>query len=153
VSKIEIEERNKRVVNRLFDEVWNGRRLDVISELYTPDFVVDYRPYAPLRSGRQAVVDMVERAWATFPDYHEELLALVAEGDVVAVHLRITGTQLGAWGVVPASGRRLQFEEMLWLTFDDVGRVEHQRGIADNLAGLRQAGVVPSPSCSTDEAL
>jgi predicted SnoaL-like aldol condensation-catalyzing enzyme len=88
VSEIEIAERNKRVVHRLFDEVWNGRRLDVISELYTPDFVVDYRPYAPLRSGRQAVVDMVERAWVTFPDYHEELLSLVAEGDAVAVHGR-----------------------------------------------------------------
>jgi hypothetical protein len=57
--------------------------------LYTPDFVVDYRPYAPLRSGRQAELDMVGRAWATFPDFHEELLALVADGDVVAVHLRI----------------------------------------------------------------
>jgi len=145
-AAIEVEERNKRAVHRLFDEVWNGRCLDAISELYAPDFVVDYRPYAPLRSGRQAVLDMVERAWATFPDYHEELLALVADGDVVAVHLRITGTQLGAWGVVPPSGRRLQFEEMLWLTFDSDGRVAHQRGIVDNLAGLRQAGVIPSPT-------
>jgi predicted ester cyclase len=150
-ASIEIEQRNKLVVHRLFDEVWNGRRLDLISELYSPDFVADYRPYAPLRSGRQAVLDMVERAWTTFPDYHEELLALVADGDVVAVHLQITGTQLGAWGVVPPSGRRLQFEEMLWLTFDGDGRVAHQRGIVDNLAGLRQAGVVPSPS-AMDEA-
>ena len=39
---------------------------------------------------------MVERAWETFPDYHEEMLSMVVEGDQAAVHLRITGTQLRA---------------------------------------------------------
>ena len=54
---------------------------------------------------------MVERAWETFPDYHEEMLAIVVEGDLAAVHLRITGTQHGAWGhclrlVAASSSRR-----------------------------------------------
>lgn len=137
------EERNKATVQRLFDEVWNARRLDVIDELYSPQYVVDCRPFAPLRSGRDAVRTMVEGAWATFPDYHEELLSLTAEDDRVAVHLRITGTQDGAWGPVPPTGKRLEFEEMILLTFDDEGRVVHQRGIVDNLTGLRQAGVIP----------
>jgi predicted ester cyclase len=69
---------------------------------------------------------------------------MIGEGDRVAVHLRISGTQLGAWGPVPPTGRRLEFEEMLILTFDDDGRVAHQRGIPDNLLGLRQCGVLPS---------
>jgi len=34
---------------------------------------------------------------------------------------------------------------MLFLTFDASGRVTRQRGITDNLAGLRQAGVIPTP--------
>jgi predicted ester cyclase len=127
---------HKRVVERLFDEVWNARRFDVIEELYAPAFVADYRPYAPLRHGWQGVREMVERAWETMPDYHEELLSIVAEGDLVAVHLRIAGTQLGAWGPVPPTGRRLEFEEMLLLRFDPDHRVLHQRGIVDNLAGL-----------------
>src|SRR5262249_38388897 len=133
----------KRTVVRLFDEVWNGRRLDVIEELYSPDFVADYRPYAALREGLDGVRQMMEGAYATFPDYHEELLAMVAEGDRVAVHLRITGTQSGHWGPLPPTNRRLEFEEMLMLTFDTDGRVVHQRGIVDNLHGLRQAGVMP----------
>ena len=109
-------ERNKAVVRRLFDEVWNGRRYEVIDELYAPGYVADYRPYAPLRTGRESIREMVERAWTTTPDYHEELLGMVAEGDRVAVHLRITGTQLGAWGPVPPTGKQLDFEEMLMLT-------------------------------------
>jgi len=85
---------------------------------------------------------MVARAWETFPDYHEELIAMVAEAERVAVHLRISGTQSGAWGPLPPTGRHLEFDEMLILTFNDRREVVHQRGIVDNLAGLRQAGAV-----------
>ena len=92
---------HRATVQRLFEEVWNGRRFDVIDQLYAPDFVADYRPYAPLNRGHEAVREMVERAYATMPDYHEELLAIVVEGDTAAVHLRISGTQHGAWGPLP----------------------------------------------------
>ena len=51
--------RNKAVVQRLFDEVWNARRLDVIDELYAEDYVVDYRPYAPC----ERVETQSERWW------------------------------------------------------------------------------------------
>jgi GrpB-like predicted nucleotidyltransferase (UPF0157 family)/predicted ester cyclase len=138
-------ERHKAAVRRLFDEVWNGRQFDALDELYAPDYVADYRPYGPLRHGSEGVREMVERAWETFPDYHEELLSMVAEDWRVSVHLRTSGTQLGPWGPLPATGKRLEFEEMIVLEFDASGRVVHQRGIVDNLLGLRQAGVMPSP--------
>jgi steroid delta-isomerase-like uncharacterized protein len=132
-------------VRRLFGEVWNGRQLDALDDLYAPDYVADYRPYGPLRHGPDAVREMVERTWATFPDYHEELLSMVAEDWRVAVHLRTSGTHLGAWGPLPATGKRLEFEEMIVLEFDESGRVVHQRGLVDNLNALRQAGVMPTP--------
>jgi len=138
-------ERHKAVVRQLFDEVWNGKQLDRLDALYAPDYVADYRPYGPLRHGPEGVRQMVEGAWVTFPDYHEELLSMVADGWRVAVHLRTSGTQLGAWGPLPATGERLEFEEMIVLEFDASGRVVHQRGIVDNLLALRQSGVMPSP--------
>ena len=137
---------HKQVVHRLFAEVWNGRDLAVIPQLYSEQFVADYRPYAPLRQGHAGVRTMVEGAHATFSEYDEELLDLCAEGSTVVVHLRISGVHTGPWGALAPTGRRLEFEEMLWLTFDDDGRVVHQRGIVDNLLGLRQAGVIPTPS-------
>jgi predicted ester cyclase len=139
---------HQRTVHRLFDELWNGRNLSVIPELYMEDFVADYRPYAPLRHGHNGVRTMVQAAIATFPDYHEELLAMCADGDQAAVHLRINGTQSGAWGALPPTGKRLMFEEILWLTFGTDGRVWRQRGIVDNLHALRQAGFIPTPSKS-----
>jgi predicted ester cyclase len=137
-------ERNKAVVRRLFDEVWNTGSLDRIEELYAPDFVADYRPYAPLRHGHDAIKGMVQRAHAAFPDYHEELEEMIAEGDKVVVRFTITGTQLGQWGPLPPTGKPVRFEEIVILRFVD-GKVADQRGLPDNLAALRQLGVVPTP--------
>lgn len=137
-------EDNKALVRRLFDEVWNARSLVAVDELYADDYVADYRPYAPLRRGREGIKQMLQRAWATFPDYREELLDMVAEGDKVAVRLRIIGTQMGDWGMIPATGKRVEFEEMIFLRIAN-GRVVEQRGIPDNLHALRQLGILPSP--------
>lgn len=137
-------EANRALVQRLLDDVWNAESPDAIPELYTEDFVADYRPYGEPRHGHQAVRDMVSNARATFPDYHEELLEMVVEEERIAVRLRISGTQLGPWGPIPPTGKQISFEEMLILHIRD-GRVAEQRGIVDNLSVLRQLGVVPVP--------
>ena len=138
-------ERNKAIVHRLFDEVWNTGSLDRIEELYAANFVADYRPYAPLRHGHDAIKDMVQRAHAAFPDFHEELEEMIAEGDKVVVRLTISGTQLGQWGPLPPTGKPVRFEEIVILRFVD-GKVVEQRGLPDNLSALRQLGVVPTPA-------
>ena len=135
---------NKSLVRDLTEVVWNRLGLDRIPEFYASDFVADYRPYVPLREGHEGIRRMVEGAWAAFPDYHEELHELNAEGDRVVVHLTISGTQRGQWGPLPPTGRRVQFEEIVILQIHD-GKGRRQRGIADNLNALRQLGVVPSP--------
>jgi predicted ester cyclase len=137
-------ELNKAIVRRLFDEVWNTGSLDKIEELYATEYVADYRPYAPLRHGHDAIKGMVQRAHAAFPDFHEELEEMVAEGDKVVVRLTITGTQLGQWGPLPPTGKPVRFEEIVILRFAD-GKVVEQRGLPDNLSALRQLGVVPTP--------
>jgi len=137
-------QRNKATVRELTEHVWNRRQLDRIPEFYAPGYVADYRPYAPVRQGHAAIRAMVERAWEAFPDYHEELHEVIAEGTVVVARFKISGTQTGTWGVLPPSGRPVQFDEIVILEFRD-RKVVHQRGVADNLTALRQLGVIPAP--------
>ena len=137
-------EENKALVRRLFDEVWNTGNVDKVEELYSPDFVADYRPYAPLRTGLEGIKEMVRRAWTTFPDYHEELEELIAEGEKVVARFLITGTQQGQWGPIPPTGKKLRFEEIVILRLVN-GKVVEQRGLVDNLNALRQLGVMPAP--------
>jgi predicted ester cyclase len=138
-----VSERNKRLVREITDVIWNRRGIDRIPEYYSPDFVGDYRPYA-LREGHEGIRAMVEGAWTAFPDYHEEIHELLAEGDRVVIHLVISGTQRGQWGPLAPTGRRASFEEIVILQIRDE-KVLRQRGIVDNLSALRQLGVVPSP--------
>ena len=140
-------ERNKQIVRDITELIWNQRRCDEISKFYAEDYVVDYTPYAPLRRGREVVREMVERAYTAFPDYHEELHEMVAEGDTVVARLAISGTQQGQWGPVPPTGKHVSIEEIVTLKFRD-GKVVWQRGLVDNLGALRQLGVVPTPKQS-----
>jgi len=139
-----VSEATRALVQHLFD-VWNTGATDEIDELYAEDYVADYRPHAPLRRGREGIRDMIRRAHTTFPDYHEELEELIAEGDKVVVRLTVTGTQRGWWGPLPPTGKKVRFEEILILRVRD-GQVVAQRGIADSLTALRQLGVIPMPS-------
>lgn len=136
-------EENKRLVREITEVVWNSRGVDRIPEFYAADFVGDYRPYA-LRQGHEGVRAMVEGAWTAFPDYHEDVHELIAEGDRVVVLLTISGTQQGQWGPLPATGKRAKFDEIVILQIRD-GKVVSQRGVVDNLSALRQLGAVPSP--------
>jgi len=136
--------RNKAVVHELTEHIWNRRALNRIPEFYAPEYVADYRPYAPVREGHAAIRGMVERAWEAFPDYHEELHEVIAEGSFVVARFTISGTQSGPWGVLPATGKRVSFEEIVILELRD-GKVVRQRGIPDNLTALRQLGVRFAP--------
>jgi steroid delta-isomerase-like uncharacterized protein len=138
-----VSEENKRLVREITEVVWNSRGVDRIPEFYAADFVGDYRPYA-LRQGHEGVRAMVEGAWTAFPDYHEDVHELIAEGDRVVVLLTISGTQQGQWGPLPATGKRAKFDEIVILQIRD-GKVVSQRGVVDNLSALRQLGAVPSP--------
>ena len=136
-------EQNKKLVREITDVIWNSRGLDRIPEFCAPDFVADYRPYA-FRQGHEGIRAMVEGVWTAFPDYHEEVHELIAEGERVVARLTISGTQQGQWGPLPATGTHAQFDEIAILQIRD-GTVVSQRGIVDNLSALRQLGAVPLP--------
>jgi steroid delta-isomerase-like uncharacterized protein len=137
-------EQNKQLVRDITEQIWNRHRFEEIPKFYADDYVVDYRPYSPLRHGHDAVRGMVERALVAFPDYHEDLRELIAEGDMVVARLTLSGTQKGQWGPVPPTGKRVEIDEIVMLKIRD-GKVIWQRGVVDNLAALRQLGVVPTP--------
>jgi predicted ester cyclase len=140
---MKLEEENKALVRELTEQIWNRRRVDQIPNFYSPDFVADYRPYAPERRGHDGIKGMIEGTWAAFPDYHEEIQELIAEGDRV-VHLVNSGTRAVQWGPLPPTNKRMEITEIVILQTRD-RKVIHQRGVVDNLSALRQLGVIPSP--------
>lgn len=128
---------------RINRDIWNERRFERIPDYFAEEFVADYSPHA-LHRGRDAIRAMVERAHATFEGFREEVKTIVADENAVVVHFTIRGRQVGVWGVVPATGKEVAFDEIVIMTIED-GKVVHQVGVVDNLRGLQQIGLLPAP--------
>ena len=100
-------EQNKAVVRAFIDAV-NAQAWERLDDLVAVD-VIRHGPASgqgPLRS-RVELKAFLRREAATFPDAHEAVHFLVAEGDKVAALLGFRGAQRGALGPFPASGRTL----------------------------------------------
>ena len=134
-------EQNKAVVRRLFDEVWNGGNLDVIPELYGTDFVAHYRPPVDFGEGLDGVRAAVQRMRTAFPDYHEEVRLLIAEGEFVVAWFTVTGTHEGDLGHAPPTGKRFEIEEIAIFRLRD-GKVVEQRGIPESWLLRQQLGLL-----------
>lgn len=132
-------EANKRTLLTLNQVVWNSGDVSRIEEFIHEDFVADYRPQGVLRQGLEAAREMVRGAHETFDDFHEEMHDVIGEGNRVVAHFTISGRQVGDWGVLPATGKTLRYEEMAIFHFKE-GKIVYQRGIVDNIRALYQYG-------------
>jgi predicted ester cyclase len=120
-------ERNKLTVTRVFDEGFSRGRLDVVDESLTPD-AVDRHAFddgeADFRQHLKGAITMFRNA---IPDLHARVEGIVAEGDTVAVRVRMTGTHTGTplFGV-PAAGRAVDIEQFHFVRCDEDGHgVQH----------------------------
>ena len=80
-------EKNKAVVRRLFEEVYNGQDLDVLDELVAED-VVNHSATDEHKRGIEGFRHVMEWGAALTPDGRYELLDTIAEGDMVACRVR-----------------------------------------------------------------
>jgi len=75
---------------------------------------------------------------------HFEIEELVAEGDIVAGRLTMSGTHEGPlMGTLP-TGRSVRTNHMHFVRFRDGKAVEHW-GVRDDLGMMRQLGLIPEP--------
>ena len=91
-------------VRRYFEEVADGRRLELADELFAPDFGSPGPVVGP-EVARAALRSM----WAAFPDLTFSIDDLLAEGDRVVVKVTCAGTHRGPFLGVAPTGRPVRF--------------------------------------------
>jgi len=128
-----VAEANKTIVRRLVDEVFNGGRLEVIDELYTPELAAAAKRWiTPFR--------------ASFPDVQMEIVELIAEGDKVVGRFTCSATHLGAWLGQAPTGRRFERVAEVWIIRFRDGKIVHVWSLEDTLSRLRQLGLTSGPA-------
>lgn len=132
---------NRELGRKINQEVWNERRLDRVDAYFTEDFVADRTPHGVIK-GRDGLRASVDRSFAAFSGFREEVKAIVADAERVVVHFTITGVHTGPWGPIPATGKPVAFDEIVIMEVRD-GKVCRLTGVIDNLTGLKQIGIIP----------
>jgi steroid delta-isomerase-like uncharacterized protein len=72
-----------------------------------------------------------------FPDWHQEIIELVADHRTVAARFRCSGTHLAMWRGLPATGRRMRIDEVYFFRFDG-GRLRSLWGLEDTWSRMQQ---------------
>jgi ketosteroid isomerase-like protein len=121
-------EENKALVRRLIDEVVNARDEAAIDDLADGEFAaIAWGWIGPFRDA--------------FPDFHMEIVELVAEGDKVAAHFRCSGTHRGEWRGVEPTGRSFEDVDEIYIFEVREGRLTSALGLEDNLKRTHQLGI------------
>jgi predicted ester cyclase len=107
-----VSDKNKEVVLRFEEEFKNRAHLDVVYELFAPEFVHQL-PFPGLPQGREGLKAVGQNLFASFP--HEHLHVTVeqclADGDFVITRTRVKAKHLGPWAGIPATGREVGWTE------------------------------------------
>lgn len=135
-----MEEDNKAVVRRFYEEVFNQGREEVIDEIISPDYI-DYG-HEPPGKGVEGAKQDYRGATSVFSNTHYTIDELIATGDRVIVRWTGTYVHSGAFEGIPATGKSV------WLTGISMyrasnGQIQETRNAVNWLGLLQQLGAIP----------
>lgn len=132
---------NKAVVRRFVEEMQNQHNLDMVDELFSPDFL-DHsgRANPPTLEG---VKPLFAFMFSAFPDMHFTIQQQLAEGDRVMTYKTFCGTHQGDFMGIAPTGKQVVFDNIDIFTVKD-GKITEHWTVGDMLSMMQQLGVIPS---------
>jgi steroid delta-isomerase-like uncharacterized protein len=101
---------NKAILRRLYEEVWNKRRLEVVDELISPSHALNDPILSDSQTGPEFYKRQVVEFTTSFPDLRFTIEDMITEKEKSAVSWIISGTHTGEFMSIPATGRKISVE-------------------------------------------
>lgn len=132
---------NKALVRRLYEEVWNKRRIELVDELLSRSHAVRNNHLPDSGIGPDAYKREVARFIRAFPDLRLAVEDMIAEKDKVVSAWVVSGTHKGEFRAIPPSGKSVSIEGITihiiaegkiidsYVTWDEFG-LRQQLGVA-----------------------
>jgi steroid delta-isomerase-like uncharacterized protein len=137
-------EENKTVVRRFLEEIFTAGNLELVDELFAPDYVL-HDPVVPDEvSGPEGMKRYVSMYRAAYPDTHFTIEDQIAEGDEVVTRWTGQGTHEGELMGISPTGKQVT---VTGIEVDRVvdGKMQETWVNYDALGMMQQLGVVPAP--------
>ncbi len=135
-----LQDENKAVARRAFEEILSRGRFDLAEQLYAKDFVNHgVRQNASLEEDQAAL-----KGWhQAFSDISIVPEKLIAEGDLVAIYWIARGTNTGTGNGLPATGKKAELAGItIWRIVD--GKIREEWSAFDQLSLMQQLGLLPA---------
>jgi len=135
-----LDEENKRLVRRYYEEVVNTGAIDEVPRFVSPNYVEvhDNKRYA---IGIEGAKEHIRGVRHTYPDLHLTAEQQIAEGEWVVTRVTMRGTHLGEWQGIEPTGKPI---EVTVVNIDRVtsGRIVEHGGAANLLGPLLEIGAI-----------
>ena len=135
---------NKSIVRRLYEEVWNERKLDVVDELISPSHALHDPNVSGSQIGPDAYQRHVARITTAFSDLHFTIEDIICEKDKLVVYWIVSGTHKGEYEGIPPTDKKISVEGITINHFAN-GKILDSYVSWDALGLMRQLGHVPPP--------
>ena len=142
---------NERLVRRIYDELWNERRLEIAGELIAEGATNYDTGLVPMPFGPEEMKGTVRMVTAAFPNNRHEVEEVIAEGNRVVLRCTLSGTHEGPFMGIPPTGRNIEVTEIHIYHLENGKAVEHRVG-RDDLGAVRQLGVIADALPEPDSA-
>ena len=137
-----LQDANKAVARRVFEEIFNQGQFEVANEIYATDFA---------NHGAHRDVSLKEdqdaaRGWkSAFPDLKMTVQMMLADADTVTVVWLAKGTNTGTGNGLPATGKAVDGRGItIWRIVG--GRIREEWSEFDQLQLMQQLGLLPGDS-------
>lgn len=135
-------ETSKALARRVFQEVLNGRNLEVLNELAAADYE-EHNPLPGQRTGLDGLRDRYTMVLNAF-NPHFTIEDIVAEGDRVVLRWTNSGTHVGEFLGMPPTGKSYSIPGIeIWRVKD--GKLAEHWDVVDVFGQLQQLGLLPRP--------
>jgi len=142
-----ISERKMRTMIEQSVKIWNQGELALIDKLYAPEYVRYHTDISDKLVGLNALKEHVTSLRRAYPDLTVKIDELLVKNDMSVTRWTFTGTNEGAIGEMPPTGKRVQVSGVTIGRFFS-GKITKEWAYWNNAAVLDQLGYtfVPPPA-------
>ena len=134
---------NNSIVRRLYEEIWNKKRLEILNELVSPSHALHGPNFSGSSIGPEAYKRQVALFLAGFPDLRWTIEDTITEKDKVVVVWNFTGTHKGEYMGVPSTNKKVSIDGITIHEIAD-GKIMDSYVNWDTWGLMQQLGVVPA---------
>lgn len=131
---------NKEVIRRLYQQVWNERKLEVLDQLISKTHALSDTMMVGASVGPEVYKRNVKRFVTAFPDLHFTVEDYVTEKDKVVASWSVTGTHKGEFIGIAPTGKKICLSGITIHQLAD-GKILDSFAIWDALGLLQQMDI------------